>query len=72
MSRKEDCWDNAPMEPVNGTLKAECVHDAHFETREQAQQAIVEYIGCYNTERRHFRAGQHCTGGIRAALARRG
>jgi transposase InsO family protein len=36
MSRKGDCWDNAPMESVNGTLKVECVNDAHFETREQA------------------------------------
>ena len=36
MSRKGDCWDNAPMESVNGTLKVECVHDAHFQTREQA------------------------------------
>ena len=48
MSRKGDCWDNAPMESVNGTLKVECVHDEHFVTRAQAQQAIVEYIGYYN------------------------
>jgi hypothetical protein len=52
MSRKGDCWDNAPMESVNGTLKVECVNDMLFETREQARQAIVEYIGYYNTERR--------------------
>ena len=39
MSRKGNCWDNAPMESVNGTLKVECVHDVHFETREQAEQA---------------------------------
>ena len=39
MSRKGDCWDNAPMESVNGTLKVECVHDMHFETREQARCA---------------------------------
>ena len=53
MSRKGDCWDNAPMESVNATLKVECVHDAHFETRAQAKRAIAEYIGYYNTERRH-------------------
>ena len=52
MGRKGDCWDNAPMESVNGTLKVECVHDVHFETREQARREIVEYIGYYNTERR--------------------
>ena len=54
---KGDCWDNAPMESVNGTLKVECVHDVHFDTREQARQAIVEYIGYYNTERRHSSLG---------------
>ena len=57
MSRKGDCWDNAPMESVNGTLKVECVHEEHFETREQARPAIVEYIGYYNTERRHSSLG---------------
>ena len=57
MSRKGDCWDNAPMESVNGTLKVECVYDMHFETREQARQAIIEYIGYYNTERRHSALG---------------
>ncbi len=45
------------MESVNGTLKVECVHGVHFETREQARQAIVEYIGYYNTERRHSSLG---------------
>ena len=57
MSRKGDCWDNAPMESVNGTIKVECVRDVHFETRAQARQAIVEYIGYYNTERRHSSLG---------------
>ena len=57
MSRKGDCWDNAPMESVNGTLKVECVHDMHFETREQACREIIEYIGYYNTERRHSSLG---------------
>ena len=57
MSGKGDCWDNAPMESVNGTLKVECVNDEHFETREQAQRVIVEYIGYYNTDRRHSSLG---------------
>ncbi|MDO9443214.1 MAG: IS3 family transposase [Beijerinckiaceae bacterium] len=57
MSRKGNCWDNAPMESVNGTLKVECVNDVHFETRDQACQAVVEYIGYYNTERRHSSLG---------------
>jgi hypothetical protein len=45
------------MESLNATLKVECVHDAHFETRAQARQAIVEYIGYYSTERRHSSLG---------------
>lgn len=57
MSRKGDCWDNAPMESANGTLKVECVHGEHFRTRAEAQQAIVEYIGYYNTVRRHSSLG---------------
>ena len=57
MSRKGDCWDNAPMESVNGTLKVECVNDVHFETRDEARNAIIEYIGYYNTERRHSSLG---------------
>ena len=53
MSGKGDCWDNAPMESVNGTVKVECVHGEHFATREQARRVITEYLGYYNTERRH-------------------
>ena len=72
MSRKGDWWDNAPMESVNGTLKVECVNDVYFETRDQARQAIIEYIGYYNTERRHSSLGNIAPAGIsRAALARR-
>jgi len=57
MSRKGNCWDNAPMESVNGTVKVECVNGEHFETRAQAQHVIIEYIGYYNTERRHSSLG---------------
>ena len=57
MSRKGDCWDNAPMESANGTFKVECVHGEHFRTRAEAQQALIEYIGYYNTERRHSSLG---------------
>ena len=53
MSRRGDCWDNAPMESFNGTIKVECVYPTHFATRNQARQALVEYIGYYNTERMH-------------------
>lgn len=57
MSGKGDCWDNAPMESVNGTVKVECVHGEYFETRAVARQVITEYLGYYNTERRHSSLG---------------
>lgn len=57
MSRKANCWDNAPMESVNGTVKVECVNGEYFETRDQAHHVIIEYIGYYNTERRHSSLG---------------
>ena len=57
MSRKADCWDNAPMESANGTVKVECVHGMHFKTRAEAAEALVEYFGYYNTERMHSSLG---------------
>lgn len=53
MSRRANCYDNAPMESANGTLKVERVYDEHYTTRQQAIDDLTEYIGYYNTERRH-------------------
>ena len=36
MSRKGDCWDNAPMESFCHTLKAELVMHCDYKTRDQA------------------------------------
>ena len=58
MSRRGNCYDNAPMESFWGTLKNELVHHRHFETREQARREISEYIEIfYNRQRRHSRLG---------------
>lgn len=58
MSRRADCWDNAPMESFFASLKKELVHGADFATREQARAAVVEYIEVfYNTKRRHSSLG---------------
>jgi putative transposase len=58
MSRKADCWDNAPMESFFASLKKELVHGADFATRAEARAAIVEYIEVfYNTRRRHSSLG---------------
>jgi len=54
MSRKGNCWDNAPMESFFDTLKTEQVYQQRYKTREQARKAIFEYIECfYNRERLH-------------------
>lgn len=58
MSRKGDCWDNAPMESFWGTLKSELVHHRRFRTRAQAIQEITEYIDIfYNRQRKQARLG---------------
>jgi len=57
MSRKGDCWDNAPMESANGTVKVECVHGEEFRTRAEAARTLVEYFGYYNTDRLHSSLG---------------
>ncbi len=54
MSRKGNCWDNAVAESFFHTLKTECVYLETFDTREQAQDVIFEYIEVfYNRQRRH-------------------
>jgi len=58
MSRRGNCYDNAPMESFWGTLKTELVHHRRYATREQAQHEISEYIeSFYNRQRRHSRLG---------------
>jgi putative transposase len=58
MSRKADCYDNAPMESFFHTLKTELVHHRHYATRDQAKSDIFAYIeGFYNRTRRHSAIG---------------
>jgi len=58
MSRKGNCYDNAPMESFWGTLKQELVHHRRYRTRQEAIQDITEYIEVfYNRQRRQARLG---------------
>jgi len=58
MSRRGNCYDNAPMESFWGSLKTELVHHKRYQTREEAMQDITEYIEIfYNRQRRHSRLG---------------
>ena len=52
MSGKGNCYDNAPMESFWGMLKQELIYHRHFRTRQEAIQAITEYIEIfYNRQR---------------------
>lgn len=54
MSRKGNCWDNAPMESFWGKLKQEWLNEQHFKTRDEAKKAVFEYIWIfYNRQRVH-------------------
>jgi putative transposase len=58
MSRRANCWDNAPMESFFATLKKELVHDAGYATRAEARASLFEYIEVfYNRVRRHSSLG---------------
>ena len=58
MSRRGNCYDNAPMESFWGTLKNELVHHCRYVTRAEAEASIREYIEIfYNRQRRHSRLG---------------
>jgi transposase InsO family protein len=58
MSRRGNCFDNAPVESFFGTLKQELVHRCRFATREAARREVFEYIEVwYNRQRRHSSLG---------------
>ena len=59
MSRKGNCWDNAPCESWFRKLKSEWIYpNGIYETREEATSSIIEYIEMfYNSEREHQALG---------------
>ena len=58
MSRVGNCWDNAVMESVWASLKTELVYQRTFATKQEAVDAIFEWIEVwYNRKRRHSSLG---------------
>jgi putative transposase len=58
MSRRGNCWDNAPMESFFATLKQERVHRRQYQSRLEARQDLFQYIEVwYNRKRRHSALG---------------
>lgn len=54
MSRKGNCWDNAPTESWFGSFKNERVYGERFETRDEMIAMAFEYIEVfYNRKRLH-------------------
>jgi putative transposase len=59
MSRKGNCWDNAPTESFFNSLKNERIHGSRYRTRADAKADVFEYIEMfYNRVRRHSTLGQ--------------
>lgn len=61
MSRKGNCYDNACIESFHSIIKKELIYLNKYQTREEAQKSIFEYIEVfYNNERIHSSI-QYCT-----------
>lgn len=58
MSRRGNCWDNAPTESLWSTLKQELIRDRIYPTRAQAVRELHHFIEIfYNRQRRHSSLG---------------
>lgn len=57
MSRKGNCWDNAPTESLWGSLKVGRLHGRRFATRRAAMDEIVDWLMFYNHRRLHSSLG---------------
>ena len=54
MSRKGNCYDNAPMESFFRTLKVELVYWEDYQTRDEARVSLIDFMErFYNRQRRH-------------------
>lgn len=57
MSRKGNCWDNAPTERFFRSLKYEQLHYEKFRTGAEAKLSIIDYLAFYNGKRIHSTLG---------------
>ena len=53
MSRKGNCWDNAPTETLFGSMKVERLHGQRFRTIRQAKDETLAWLLWYNRQRMH-------------------
>ena len=57
MSRKGNCWDNAPTESLWGSLKVGRLYGRRFATRRQAMDEVIDWLTFYNHRRLHSTLG---------------
>jgi transposase InsO family protein len=57
MSRKGDCWDNAPTESLWSSLKIARIHGRTFATGREAKDEVIDWINFYNAHRLHSTLG---------------
>jgi putative transposase len=57
MSRRANCWDNAPTESLWGSLKRASVYGRQFATRNEAKNAVMDWLAFYNSTRLHSTLG---------------
>jgi putative transposase len=58
MSRKGNCWDNAPTESFFGKLKTEWGHGVDCADHDEANRPLFEYIEVfYDRNRKHAALG---------------
>ena len=69
MSRRANCWDNAPMESFFKTLKVERTHRLRYDTRAIAKLDIIDWIeGFYNHRRMHSSIGYKTPAAVESSL----
>ena len=57
MSRKGNCWDNAPTESLWGRLKVGRPYGKRFATRREAMDEVMDWLTFYNHRRLHSTSG---------------
>ena len=57
MSRKGNCWDNAPIERFFRSLKHKQLNYEKFRTKEAAKLSVIDYLAFYNGKRMHSKLG---------------
>ena len=57
MSRRGNCWDNAPTERFFRSLKHEQLNYENFKTQADAKLSVIDYLAFYNGQRIHSTLG---------------